>query len=66
MDNKVEFITRLEEAKKELPTSIVPVFITKFKQYNNHKNHVTAVIQGRKYDEDVLLKLESLANYFKS
>ena len=63
---KIEFIMRLEEAKKELPTSIVPVFIKKFKEYDKFRNRVTSVVQGRSQDEDVLKKLESLANYFKS
>lgn len=66
MDNKIEFITRLEKVKAELPSSIVPVFVKKFKEYDKFRNHVTAVVQGRKYDEDILNKLESLANYFKS
>jgi hypothetical protein len=64
--NKIEFITRLEKVKEELPSSIVPVFLKKFKEYDKLRNKVTAVVQGRKYDEDILNKLEILANYFKS
>lgn len=64
--NKIEFITRLEKVKEELPVSIVPVFLKKFKEYDKLRNKVTAVVQGRKYDEDILNKLEILANYFKS
>lgn len=65
--DKVEFITRVERAKKALPNSVVPLFIKKFPEYDTYKkkSRVTNVVQGKVQDEAILLKLEELAEILK-
>ncbi len=66
--NKVDFITRLEEAKKDLPNGVVPLFVKKYPEYDTYKkrSRVTNVVQGKIQDETILFKLEKLAEFFKS
>ena len=65
--DKVEFITRVEAAKKALPNSVVPLFLKKFPEYNTYKkkSRVSNVVQGKVQDETILLKLEELADILR-
>lgn len=65
--DKVEFITRLEAAKADLPNSVVPLFLKKYPQYDTYKkkSRVTNVVQGKVQDEQILIKLEELAEILK-
>ncbi len=65
--DKVEFITRIEAAKKNLPISVVPLFLTKYPEYNTYKkkSRVANVVQGKVRDEKILEKLEELAEILK-
>lgn len=65
--DKVKFITRLEAAKSGLPISVVPLFITKYPEFNTYKrkSRLTNVVQGKVQDVDILNKLEELAEILK-
>lgn len=65
--NKVTFITRLEAAKANLPISVVPLFVKKYPEFNTYKkkSRLTNVVQGKIKDEDILIKLEELAEILK-
>lgn len=65
--DKVEFITRVEAAKKALPNSVVPLFVKKYPKFNTYKkkSRVTNVVQGKVQDEEILKKLEELAEILK-
>ncbi len=66
--DKLEFFTRVEAAKKQLPNSVVPLFIKKYPEFDTYKkrSRVTNVVQLKLIDEDILNKLESLADFFKN
>jgi len=55
--------TRVIEAKKLLPNSIIPIFITKYPKFNTKKQiaKVTNVIHLRTISEPITKKLENLA-----
>ena len=57
--SKIEFLTRLEAAKSELPNGVVPLYMTRHPKANRVR--VSNTINGKVQDLKILENVEELA-----
>jgi hypothetical protein len=62
---KTELKKRLKKSLKALPPSWVNTFIHVFPDYTEMKTHLYNVARGKSLDENVILKMEQLAETLK-